>query len=135
MNDGLFTTSTEDYFCTGEDVLRLVFIGNKPKDDIEAIKISIEKWKAVKELVSNFEMRVVEDGPDTCGLCMLHFWRDEGDEDCEDCPIALEVNDLLCRETPYNNIDLAEGKDALPAIDEEIEFLEGLLRKYNNEHA
>jgi len=104
----------------------LTYEGDPPKNNDQAIEISIAKWIAVKQFIldgASFN----EGGLSSCGLCMLHYnGLTERDEDvCMTCPI-YNITDLpLCEGTPYT--EFWENRTAQNA-QKEIDFLIGVKR-------
>lgn len=73
----------------------LVYTGDRPQDDLEAVEVSIVKWATLTEIG-----RYVNDGGiSTCGLCMIHLARELT---CGACPIA-ERYGQFCKNTPYED--------------------------------
>jgi hypothetical protein len=114
--------------------MKLVFIGEEPNNDHEAIDISIEKWT----LLAQQEVPTNDMGDKTCGLCMLHIIKD-----CEGCPIFEKTGQAYCQGTPYfdyinaHNQYASGNLDYEPALyllkqhaQEELEFLQEIKNEY-----
>jgi hypothetical protein len=103
----------------------LTYAGDKPKNTMQAVDISITKWLFIKQLLHD-DASFDENGIHTCGLCMLHYapWRD--DDCCVTCPIANKTGEALCAGTPYE----AFCDDPNPQTAQaEIDFLIELKRE------
>ena len=99
-----------------------------------ALSLSIEKWEVIVAWAEASAplgekdhdlVDLVIDSPGTCGLCRMYV----GDK-CVDCPVALHSGNKYCLGTPYEDFDEArddgDGKKALEAAKEELEFLRSL---------
>lgn len=67
----------------------LIFIGEFPKNDIEAKVLVLEKWDILRETSVWRGL-----GGSTCAFCMLH-------KDCNGCPIFLVTKEKSCNKTPF----------------------------------
>ena len=65
----------------------------------EALESSILHWQ---ENVAAERPGDVNLGPDDCALC-----KEYHASGCGGCPVAVKVNNILCRQTPYKMADLA----------------------------
>lgn len=96
---------------------RLFYSGSWPKNDEEALAISIRKWEILSEN-PDIEPRHTT----TCGFCMLYWCSG-----CRECPVYKHTGKIECEDTPYVYFDDAitfEEKREY-ALDE-LEFLKGL---------
>lgn len=96
----------------------VLFTGDEPETEEEALALSIEKWEFICEQGDD----VNEGGYNTCGLCMRH-------EYCSGCPIATFTGEHSCLETPYDDYGYATGTGRaghagrVAAAKREVEFL------------
>jgi len=110
----------------------LVFTGDKPETDEEALELSVEKWEFIVAALSaeGSSGDLLDNGWYTCGLCMhygtLYY---DGRVDCgTGCPVAVYTGDNYCDGTPYHDYDDAvhtyDNKGALlAAATREVAFL------------
>lgn len=125
-------TSSSDNFSIEKNGGFLDLITHFDPDSIqsieEALNLSIEKWKFLRDYLSDPEhIKLPYDGAgDTCGLCLYCAV-------CEECPVARSgdqcsngdyINDNCCG-TPYTAYKRAQTReDALAAAIAEVAFLE-----------
>ena len=110
---------------------RVVFTGDKPETDEEALTLSVEKWEFIVAALSaeGSGGDLLDNGPNTCGLCMRHGTVCcVGRPYCENCPIGIYTGDNYCGGTPYPDysdaIDTDDNKGALlAAATREVAFL------------
>jgi len=107
---------------------RLIYTGPEPKDDREAILMSIAKWRV---LLTHANRDYIDGGPTTCGLCIKYFLPSTLINDhyqCIECPVYRKTGKTSCKNTPYHKICGATSKkEYTRAIREEIFFLKSLL--------
>jgi len=107
---------------------RLVYTGSDPKDDKEAVLMSIAKWRV---LLTHANRNYSDGGPLTCGLCIKYFLPStliDNHCQCLDCPVYKKTGRTTCKDTPYHKINGATNKkEYTRAIREEIFFLKSLL--------
>jgi len=116
--------SENSNFKVIDDGIRLEFIGSKPTNVTEALNLSIEKWKILRD-----DPEIIFDGSaSTCGLCMLYFW----DADCDGCPIyELDRHHLTCRGTPYEDHYRSQGNaERYESARKEVKFLKKVKRDW-----
>ena len=110
---------------------RVVFTGDKPETDEEALTLSVEKWEFIVAALSaeGSGGDLLDNGGRTCGLCM-HYGTSyyDGRVDCAGCPVAVYTNDEFCKGTPYHDysdaIDTDDNEGALlDAATREVAFL------------
>lgn len=83
---------------------KIEFIGQKPKNKIEAGELSIEKWKLIVEYLDrNILLYPVKAGQpsndaELCGYCMIYLIPKDS---CDGCPIQKRTQVSQCNETPY----------------------------------
>jgi len=82
-------------------------------DTLKALEGSIEKWQNI------VDDKGMDLGGSNCALCQRFTGNDlhpcvvhENEEDAEQCPVSLEVNDASCDNTPYSNWIKHRGDDA-----------------------
>ena len=111
---------------------RVVFTGDKPETDEEALTLSVEKWEFIVAALSaeGSSGDLIDNGWHTCGLCMYHgdWVPRDGSVNCENCPVGIYTGDNYCSGTPYHDygdaIDTDDNKGALlAAATREVAFL------------
>jgi hypothetical protein len=106
----------------------LIYTGRHPETVEDAHKISIRKWETIVAYLEEGQSDYIQDnGPYTCGFCML-FWF--GDDECRECPVYERTGRLVCSGTPYDawlyrTRRFSDG-DNLTIAKEELEFLKSL---------
>jgi len=85
-----------------------------------ALQYSIEKWETIVEYYEQHpDVFIHDQGPLTCGLCVLFF---DQDEYCFGCPIARYTGKNCCDDTPYESYN-GEDDDFINDAIDELEFL------------
>jgi hypothetical protein len=88
----------------GTNIISVRPEGKFPKDKLEALQASIEKWKYIVELYKKFpDKKIVDGGAVTCALC--HLYMSDG---CEGCPVSKFVDETNCEDTPYKEYMIDE---------------------------
>lgn len=100
-------------------------------DDVTALKVSIVKFKKIRKLAETSDVQWA--GIFTCPLCVKYLNTNYIDP-CERCPIYKKTHQIECHGTPYeelSNYQYKENvkKEYLATIDNEIKFLQTILRK------
>jgi len=121
LRELLFLTgllAKEYEFRVEEDVL--LYEGPQPKTMLEALVLSIAKWRVL------VDTPVDDDGgPTTCGLCGLYF-----KQDCWGCPVSKATGRAWCMDTPYTEYIYYPDQNRLKDIAlAELLFLTKLLVK------
>jgi hypothetical protein len=89
---------------TTDKLYILVYKGDKPRNDIEAKRISVAKWEIICDMLKNPPGRlftpddIIDGCTSTCGFCMLHI-----EDDCVGCPIFAMTGYNGCSGTPYED--------------------------------
>ncbi len=129
-----------------EEVERAQYGHGMDNDTLNALVLSIDKWKAIVDGTG------VDTGTDNCELCKKFYDKDDDDFDtCAGCPVREEVHDSCCNNTPYTEwnchqtvkhkrlkfpfkIEWADGCDeCMKLAKAELEFLESLLPEKESE--
>lgn len=108
----------------------LVYNGKTPENELEALEISIQKWRAIVKYYQdekNKDIFLYCGGVDTCGLCILYHHRKNKspvDISCKSCPIYKQTGYIYCLGTPAS---IYTGDKAYADIKEiakkELDFL------------
>jgi hypothetical protein len=115
-----------------DDYYELQATGLKPKTPLEAIQLSVEKWKFIVEWAERHPDEQLDDGAgDTCACCIYTGEIDTEPttlRDCRGCPVREVTGVGNCANTPYWSVGQKKGPDGfLEGAREELEFLEGIL--------
>lgn len=115
-----------EYFVW-DDENDLLFVGEEPTTQKEALDISIEKWMQIVDRLNKELLVHQEGGGATCGLCMLYCFDFRN---CSMCPVKIKTGKAGCVGSPYENwID----DESLESAEAELEFLLNLKKELGYE--
>lgn len=125
------------HFYVSDDMLLVRTDIDWPVDNISALEMSVEKWQAVVDFMSDGHSHISDGSSRTCALCHMYIGSN-----CEGCPVAKKSRNVGCEDTPYTKFVKARlnGRGhavILAAAQRELDFLLDLLKELNggrNEH-
>jgi hypothetical protein len=88
----------------------LKYNGPEPENEEEAWDISLGKWEFLSRIAARGEVPCEDDGPNTCGLCMLYYGEEDdvfARRNCIGCPVHSFTGMADCLNTPYAGHKLA----------------------------